>query len=49
VETLCSSVAIMDAGGIIAEGTPEELISRIPGCANLEGVFIALTGRHLRD
>jgi ABC-2 type transport system ATP-binding protein len=49
VETLCSSVAIMDAGGIIAEGTPEELISRIPGCANLEGVFIALTGRQLRD
>jgi len=49
VEGLCSSVAIMDAGGIIAEGTPEELIKRIPGCANLEEVFIALTGRHLRD
>ena len=49
VENLCSSVAIMDAGGIIAEGTPEELINRIPGCANLEDVFIALTGRHLRD
>jgi ABC-2 type transport system ATP-binding protein len=49
VETLCSSVAIMDAGSIIAEGTPEELINRIPGCASLEDVFIALTGRHLRD
>jgi ABC-2 type transport system ATP-binding protein len=49
VETLCSSVAIMDAGSIIAEGTPKELISRIPGCSNLEGIFIALTGRRLRD
>ena len=46
VENLCSSAAIMDAGGIIAEGTPEELINRIPGCTNLEDVFIALTGRH---
>jgi ABC-2 type transport system ATP-binding protein len=49
VEQFCSSVAIMDAGGIIVEGTPEELINRIPGCANLEDVFIALTGRNLRD
>ena len=49
VETLCSSVAIMDAGGIIAEGTPEELMNRIPKCANLEDVFIALTGKQLRD
>jgi ABC-2 type transport system ATP-binding protein len=49
VENLCSSVAIMDAGGIIAEGTPAELINRMPGCANLEDVFIALTGRALRD
>ena len=35
--------------GIAVEGTPEELINRIPGCANLEDVFIALTGRNLRD
>ncbi len=49
VENLCTSVAIMDAGSIIAEGTPEELIDRIPGSADLEGVFITLTGRHLRD
>jgi ABC-2 type transport system ATP-binding protein len=49
VEALCSSVAIMDAGSIIAEGTPVELISRVPESVNLEGVFIALTGRQLRD
>ena len=49
VETLCSHVAVMDAGQIIAEGAPEELISRIPGCANLEDFFIALTGKQLRD
>jgi ABC-2 type transport system ATP-binding protein len=49
VENLCSSVVIMDAGGIVAEGAPEELINRVPGCANLEDVFIALTGKNLRD
>lgn len=49
VENLCASVAIMDAGSVIAEGTPEELIDRIPGSTDLEDVFIRLTGRHLRD
>jgi ABC-2 type transport system ATP-binding protein len=49
VETLCSRVAIMDTGRIIAEGTPEELIGLGHGCANLEDVFITLTGKQLRD
>ena len=48
-ESLCSYVAIMDAGHIIAEGAPEELIQRRPGCANLEALFLALTGKQLRD
>jgi ABC-2 type transport system ATP-binding protein len=48
-ESLCSNVAIMDAGQIIAEGSPEELIRRLPGCANLEALFLALTGKQLRD
>jgi ABC-2 type transport system ATP-binding protein len=33
VETICSTVAIMDEGAVIAEGTTEELVNRIPGCA----------------
>jgi ABC-2 type transport system ATP-binding protein len=48
-ETLCSYVAIMDAGQIIAEGSPEELIRHLPGCANLEALFLGLTGKQLRD
>jgi ABC-2 type transport system ATP-binding protein len=48
-ESLCSYVAIMDAGHIIAEGFPKELISRPPGYADLEALFLALTGKQLRD
>jgi ABC-2 type transport system ATP-binding protein len=48
-ESLCSQVAIMDAGQIIAEGSPEELISRPPGYVDLEALFLALTGKQLRD
>jgi ABC-2 type transport system ATP-binding protein len=48
-ESLCSYLAIMDAGQIIAEGAPEELIGRSPGYTNLEALFLALTGKQLRD
>lgn len=48
-ESLCSFVAIMDTGRIVAEGTPEELMQKVPGCTNLESFFIALTGKQLRD
>jgi ABC-2 type transport system ATP-binding protein len=48
-ESLCSYVAIMDSGQIVAEGTPEELIHSLPGCPNLEGLFLTLTGKRLRD
>ena len=49
VEQFCSSVAIMDMGRIIAAGTLEELHQHVPGSANLEEVFIGLTGKQLRD
>ena len=49
VELLCSYVVIMDAGEIIAEGTPGDLLSRDPSSSNLEELFIALTGKQLRD
>jgi ABC-2 type transport system ATP-binding protein len=48
-EQLCSYVAIMDAGSVIAEGSPEDLVNRVVGCSNLEALFINLTGKHLRD
>jgi ABC-2 type transport system ATP-binding protein len=41
-------VAIIDAGKIVAEGTPDELIQR-SGKSNLEDAFIALTGHEIRD
>ena len=48
-EQLCSRVAVMDRGRIIATGTPDELIGQVPGCGNLEHFFLQLTGKALRD
>jgi ABC-2 type transport system ATP-binding protein len=58
-EKLCDRVAIVDHGHIIAQGSPHELIesigSTIPApppratSTTLEDVFVALTGRTLRD
>ncbi len=48
-EQLCASVAIIDEGHIIAEGSPQQLINRPPGHAGLKDLFLALTGKSLRD
>jgi len=56
-EHLCDRVAIMDHGHVIAEGTPHQLMASVQmppkqprvHAATLEDVFVALTGRHLRD
>jgi ABC-2 type transport system ATP-binding protein len=58
-ERLCDRVAIVDHGHIIAQGAPHELIesvgANIPApppritTHTLEDVFVALTGRTLRD
>ena len=49
-QKLCNRVAIIHEGAIVAIGTSDELSAkaRIPG-ANLEEVFLELTGRGLRD
>ena len=47
-ERLCSEVAIMDEGRIVAAGVPAELM-RSGEHATLEELFFALTGRKLRD
>lgn len=48
-QQLCSRVAILDRGRILAQGRPGELVDARPGCGNLEQLFLDLTGRHLRD
>jgi len=49
-ERLCERVAVIHEGQLLALGTPAELAEQAgtPG-ANLEHVFLALTGRRLRD
>jgi ABC-2 type transport system ATP-binding protein len=50
-DRLCSRVAIMDGGQIIALDTPRNLKSQLgsPDKVTLEDVFLKLTGRSLRD
>ena len=48
-QDLCTDIAIMDNGRIYAQGSPAHLIATTPGAADLEDVFIALTGQKLRD
>lgn len=58
-EYLCDRVAIIDAGNIIALDSPDKLIDQLVASgferpkevkkANLEDVFISLTGHSLRD
>ncbi len=47
-EELCDRVGIIDHGKLIALGQPQELISKNK-VKNLEEVFIALTGRKIRE
>ncbi len=47
-EELCDRVGIIDHGKLIALGTPQDLISG-SNVKNLEEVFIALTGRKIRE
>ncbi len=48
-ERLCRRIAVMDRGRLLAEGTPAALVAGHPGCETLEDLFLALTGRALRD
>ncbi|NTV52318.1 MAG: ABC transporter ATP-binding protein [Candidatus Firestonebacteria bacterium] len=48
-QQLCSRVGVMDSGRIIATGSTHDLLAQHPGCANLEELFLQLTGKHLRD
>ena len=50
VERLCSRVAVIDRGAVVADGPAATLAAEagVPG-ENLEAVFLKLTGRSLRD
>lgn len=48
-ESLCSQIAIIDEGKIIAEGKPDEMIASKPEYTNLESIFLHFTGKRLRD
>ena len=48
-QDFCTDIAILDRGILFAQGTPSELIASTPLANHLEDVFIALTGRELRD
>ena len=47
-ERVAHRIAIIDHGKIIVRGTPDELKTQT-GKSSLEGAFIALTGRDIRD
>ncbi|MBR3634927.1 MAG: ABC transporter ATP-binding protein, partial [Lachnospiraceae bacterium] len=52
VEAICTRIAIMDNGKIIASGTSEELKKLVvedTSSITLEEVFLTLTGKKLRD
>ncbi|MGN0502100.1 MAG: ABC transporter ATP-binding protein [Ruminococcus sp.] len=53
VEAICTRIAIMDNGRIIAVGTREELVRLVTSAPDsnisLEEVFLTLTGKKLRD
>jgi len=45
----CDRVGIIDRGRLVALGAPGDLVAQTEGAADLEAVFLALTGRALRD
>ena len=49
VERLCDRIAIIDHGKLLACDTLPNLLALRPGAADLEAVFLDLTGRSLRD
>jgi ABC-2 type transport system ATP-binding protein len=53
IEAICTRIAIMDNGKIIAIGTKEELVEMVTSDKDsnmtLEEVFLTLTGKKLRD
>lgn len=48
-QQICDEIAIIDAGRVIAHGTPTQLVNDAVDSENLEELFLHLTGKQLRD
>lgn len=48
-ENLCTDIAILDEGQIIARGSPDRIRNSGDSPASLEDIFLALTGKEVRD
>ena len=48
-EKICTHLAIVDEGRLIAQGTPSQLLAQHSDCKNLEALFLKLTGKNIRD
>lgn len=48
-EKLCTDIAVIDEGKLIARGTLSQIISQHPDCHSLEQLFLKLTGKNIRD
>lgn len=48
-ERLCTTVAVMDQGRVLAQGPPADLLRLAPGSTSLGEVFLHVTGKRLRD
>jgi ABC-2 type transport system ATP-binding protein len=48
-ERICSHIGIIDEGRLITSGTLAGVMEQHPDCANLEKLFLELTGKNIRD
>ncbi len=48
-QRICTQLAVMDKGSLIAQNHPRGLLEAHPDCADLGELFLKLTGRQLRD
>ena len=48
-ERVCTRLAVIDEGRLVAEGTLADILAPHDGCANLEQLFLKLTGRGIRN
>lgn len=48
-EEICTSLAMIDEGSVMEQGSPSELLKKHHDCRNLEEIYLKLTGKRLRD
>ncbi len=48
-QPLCTRLAIVDRGRVLAEGPTQEVLRRNGNATRLEDLFLELTGKDLKD